>query len=68
MDMEAVAHRLVLLIVDLQEQHIWVLLRNLADLHGAIILRTEHSFRQPSHRKRNKIYGELDFCPIHTLG
>jgi hypothetical protein len=42
MDMEAVAHRLVVLIVDLQEQHIRVLLRNVADLHEAIIS-SEHN-------------------------
>jgi hypothetical protein len=36
MDMEAVAHRLVLLIVHLQEQHIRVLLRKLANLHKEI--------------------------------
>jgi len=33
MDMKAVAHRLVLLVVHLQEQHIWVLLRKLTNLH-----------------------------------
>lgn len=33
MNVKAVAHRLVLLIVHLQEEHIWVLLRKLANLH-----------------------------------
>lgn len=31
--MKAVAHRLVLLVVHLQEEHIWVLLRKLTNLH-----------------------------------
>lgn len=36
MDMEAVAHRFVFLVVHLQEQHIWVLFRKLANLHREI--------------------------------
>jgi hypothetical protein len=39
MDMEAVAHGLVLLVVYLQEQHIWVLFRELANLHREIKFR-----------------------------
>jgi hypothetical protein len=50
--MEAVAHRLVLLIVDLQEQHIWVLLRNLADLHGAIIFSEQNILFDSPHIAR----------------
>jgi len=41
--MEAVAHRLVLLIVHLQEQHIRILLRKLANLRNEIDFSEQHN-------------------------
>jgi hypothetical protein len=54
MDMEAIAHGFVLLIVDLQEEHIWVLFRELANLH-----KQGNKFRN-SENFVNKATGKLN--------
>ena len=63
MDMEAVAHRLVLLIVHLQEQHIWVLLRKLANLRKEIDF-SEHNNLVNGSRIRRRVRSTANSIPF----
>jgi hypothetical protein len=59
MYMKAVAHGLVLLIVHLQEQHIWVLFRKLANLQTEINLVTAQILS--THNRRTRLTAQQNY-------
>ena len=61
--MEAVAHRLVLLIVHLQEQHIRILLRKLANLRKEIDF-SEHNNLVNGSRIRRRVRSTANSIPF----